>query len=121
MAETRHPRVWPLGLGALAAAAAPSLLWVCCLPLAAGLLGAGAAGLGARLAPLRPLLSVIALLCLAVAFRFAYRPSPCGPDAFCRVSVSPRRQRAALWAVALVTLLLLSIPYWSSWIIYWAS
>jgi hypothetical protein len=121
MGETRRPRVWPLGFGALAAAAAPSLLWVCCLPLAAGLLGAGAAGLGARLAPLRPVFSAIALLCLAVAFRLAYRKEPCAPGAACRVSGSSHRQRAALWAIALVTLLLLSIPYWSSWIIYWAS
>ena len=91
------------------------------MPLAAGLLGAGAAGLGAKLVPLRPVFSAIALLCLAVAFRFAYRKEPCDLGAACRVWVSPPWQRAALWAIALVTLLLLSIPYWSSWIIYWAS
>ncbi|MGH9366491.1 MAG: mercuric transporter MerT family protein [Thermoanaerobaculia bacterium] len=121
MTETRPARVWPLGLGALAAAAGPSLLWLCCLPLAAGLFGAGAAALGARLAPLRPVFSVIALLCLAAAFRFAYRREACEEGAACRLPGSRRRQRAALWAIAFITLLFLSVPLWSSWVIYWTS
>jgi MerT mercuric transport protein len=118
MAEARHPRVWPLGLGALAAAIGPSLLWLCCLPLAVGLFGAGAAGIGAMLARLRPLFSAIAVLCLAVAFRFAYRREPCEEGAACRISESRRRQRATIWVIAVVTVLLLTIPLWSSWIVY---
>jgi hypothetical protein len=35
--------------------------------------------------------------------------------------VSRRRQRILLWAIAAVSLVLATLPYWISWLIYWAA
>ncbi len=35
--------------------------------------------------------------------------------------MSQRRQRVFLWIVGVVSLVLATLPYWLSWVIYWAA
>jgi hypothetical protein len=88
-----------LGVGALLPAVGFSLTWFCCLPIAAGVLGVGMAGMGTKLMSLRPIFTGFSLVCLGVAFYQAYRPQPCGLDKTCSTS-SRRGQRFLLWSMA---------------------
>jgi hypothetical protein len=105
--------------GALLPALAASLSWFCCLPLALGFLGAGAAAFGARVAPLRPYLLGLTGLLLALAFYQAYKPVACTPGTTCEVPLGRKWQRRLLWVIALLALALATVPYWASWVIYW--
>jgi hypothetical protein len=109
-----------LGVGALLPAVGFSLTWFCCLPIAAGLLGVGLAGVGAKLMSLRPVFTGLSVVCLGVAFYQAYRPQPCRVDGSCSTS-SRRGQRVLVWFMAVFIATLLTIQYWSSWLIYWTS
>jgi hypothetical protein len=113
--------VYGLSLGAILPALGFSLTWFCCLPLAVGTLGAGIAAFGTALAPLRPYFTVAALALLGAAFYQAYRPRKveCAPEASCGLRKNRTRQRIALWIVAVITVTLLTIGEWSSWVIYW--
>lgn len=110
------------GLGGVAAAAGAALGWICCLPLFAGAAGVAAATAGAAswLAPLRPWLGGAALLLLAFAFYHAYRREDCPDGAVCAAPRRRRRTRLLLWIAAVAVLLLLTLPRWSSWLIYWS-
>ena len=106
--------------GALAAASTAAATIFCCLPFAAGVVGAGVAAFGARLAPLRPYLTGVSLALLALAFFQAYRPGA----ASCRGEECdagrPRRYlRATVWVVGILVALLLTSTWWASWLIYW--
>ena len=109
-----------LGVAALLPAVGFSLTWFCCLPIAAGLLGVGLAGMGAKLMSLRPVFTSLSVVCLGVAFYQAYRPQQCGVDPSCSTS-SRRGQRLLVWFMAVFIATLLTIQYWSSWLIYWTS
>ncbi|MGH9752369.1 MAG: mercuric transporter MerT family protein [Blastocatellia bacterium] len=119
----RNPnrKVYGLSLGAILPALGFSLTWFCCLPIAAGALGAGMAAAGSALTPLRPYFTVAAVALLGAAFYHAYkrRNTECAPGAGCAISENRARQRIMLWLVAIVTLALLTIGEWSSWVIYW--
>ena len=106
--------------GALAAASAVAATVFCCLPFAAGVLGAGVAAIGARVAPARPYLAVVSLGFLGYAFYQAYRPrrEQCEGEN-CNARATKRYQRATVWIVALVVVLLLTFTWWASWLIYW--
>lgn len=123
MEEVREStkKVYGLSLGAILPAIGFSLTWFCCLPLAIGTMGAGIAAFGAALAPLRPYFIVAALALLGAAFYQAYRPRKveCAPEASCGLQKNRTRQRIVLWIVAVVTVTLLTIGEWSSWVIYW--
>ena len=54
-------------MGALLPAVGFSLTWFCCLPIAAGVLGVGLAGMGSKLMSLRPVFTGFSLVCLGVA------------------------------------------------------
>lgn len=87
---------------------------ICCIPIVAASLGAGGATLAAFFAPFRSFLIVAVLLLLAYAFFSVYRKPVC-EDA-CRKQKSQRR---LVWMMAVVTILILSAQWWSSWLIYW--
>ena len=106
--------------GALAAASAVAATVFCCLPFAAGVLGAGVAAIGARVAPARPYLAVVSLGFLGYAFYQAYRPrrDRCEGEN-CGTRTTDRLQRAMVWLVAVMVTALLTFTWWASWLIYW--
>src|SRR5215472_9857519 len=118
MANGRR-NLFGLGVGALLPAIGFSLTWFCCLPMAAGVLGVGLAGMGTKLMSLRPVFTGFSLVCLGVAFYQAYRPQPCR-TMNCHPSTR-RGQRFVVWFMAVFIATLLTIQYWSSWVIYWTS
>ncbi|WP_454909562.1 mercuric transporter MerT family protein [Variovorax gossypii] len=97
--------------GALAAIGAS----VCCVgPLVLLMLGIGGAWVAnlTALEPLRPWLIGATVLFLGLAFRRLYLlPQVCEPGAPCAEPMVLRRQRWIFWAVALVLLALLSVPW----------
>lgn len=105
--------------GSIAAAVGSAAAWFCCLPLGLGALGAGSA-LASTLGPLRPYLIGLSVLLLAAAFYALYRPGRSCPEEECAARRSLRRHRIILWAAALVTLAMITVPYWGHWVIYWA-
>jgi len=120
MADNERRRLFGLGVGALLPAIGFSLTWFCCLPIVAGLLGVGLAGMGTKLMSLRPVFTSLSLFCLGVAFYQAYRRQPYG-EVTCSTSNSRRGQRFLVWFMAVFIATLLTIQYWSSWLIYWTS
>ncbi|MGH9837588.1 MAG: mercuric transporter MerT family protein [Blastocatellia bacterium] len=119
--KSPNRKFYGLSLGAIVPALGFSLTWFCCLPLAAGALGAGMAALGSVLSPLRPYFTVAAVVLLGAAFYHTYKPRKveCTPGESCAIQANRTRQQAVLWAVAVITLALLTIGEWSSWVIYW--
>ena len=101
-------------VGAVAAALAAS---VCCItPVLFSLLGAGALGASAvRFEVYRPWFLGLTALLLGAAFYSAYRRSP---EADCAAGTcSPSSKRTAkimVWIAAVVTLLLVTFPYYIS-------
>src|SRR5262245_17274580 len=91
-----------LGLGAGLSAFGVALTWFCCLPLALGSFGLGAAALGASMVPFRPWFTGAALVLLGGAFYYRYRKAACSGEA-CSVA-SNRLQQLLLWTIAAVTL-----------------
>lgn len=122
--EVRNPnrKAYGLSLAAILPALGVSLSWFCCLPIAVGALGAGFAAAGASLAPLRPYLTVAAVALLGLAFYQAYKPrkAECAPGKSCDIGTGRTRQRALLWIITVIALVLLTTGDWSSWIIYWS-
>jgi hypothetical protein len=108
-----------LGVGALLPAVGFSLTWFCCLPIAAGVLGVGLAGMGTKLMSLRPVFTGFSLVCLGISFYQAYRPQPC--ETMNCPPPTRRGQRFLVWFMAAIIATLLTIQYWSSWLIYWTS
>src|SRR5262245_7326240 len=92
-----------VGRGAGLAALGVALTWFCCLPLALGSIGLGAAALGASMVPLRPWFTGAAVVLLGGAFYFRYRRNACRPGEVCSVA-SNRLQQLVLWTIAAVTL-----------------
>jgi len=60
------------------------------------------------------------LVWLGVAFYQAYRRQPCGQGS-CPGTPNRRGQRFVVWIMAVFIATLLTIQYWSSWLIYWSS
>ncbi|MGH7322155.1 MAG: hypothetical protein ACRELA_21385, partial [Candidatus Rokuibacteriota bacterium] len=73
MSDKRPSR---FGALALLPAVGVSLTWFCCLPIAVGGLGLGAAALGSALVPFRQYFVGSSLLLLAAAFYKTYRSAP---------------------------------------------
>jgi len=109
-----------LGFGATVSAFGVGLTTLCCLPIALGGAGLGAAALGAALAPWRPWLTAAALLLLGAAFYWSYRRRGCRPGESCEPRANRWRQRVVLGATAALTLGMLTLDRWASWIIYWS-
>ncbi len=95
-----------LGLGAFAAA-----IGACCgLPWAVALLGVGGAVALARLSFLLPYALLAAGALLAVAFWWAYRPSPACTDGTC-TSANRRPLRWIVWAAAVLVAGLAAVAF----------
>lgn len=106
-------------LATLGAVGGSLLASLCCIgPLLYVALGVGA-GLATTFEPLRPAFTIIALALLAFRFYQVYgRRRAVTADAAsgaCGQCAAPRRTRdqVVLWAVAVVTLALLTFPQWS--------
>ena len=88
---------------------------VCCVgPLVLFTLGIGGAWIAnlTALEPMRPWFIAATLLFLGLAFRRLYlQPQVCEPGALCAEPIVRKRQRLIYWAVALVLLALLSVPW----------
>ncbi|MFN7943813.1 MAG: mercuric transporter MerT family protein [Blastocatellia bacterium] len=118
--KSPNGKFYSFSLGAILPALGFSLTWFCCLPIFAGALGAGLAAVGGVLTPWRPYFTAAAVILLGLAFYQTYRPrkTECATGS-CATGTRRIRQQVVLWLVALVTLALLTIGEWSSWIIYW--
>lgn len=97
--------------GALAAVGAS----LCCVvPLVLLVLGIGGAWIAhlTALESYRPVFVGLTLAFLALAFYQLYlRPRTCAPDATCADDRVVRRQRFIFWAVTVVLLALLAVPW----------
>lgn len=108
----------------VAAVGAAFLASLCCIgPVLFVTLGVGA-GLASRFEPLRPGFTVLSVGLLALGFytvhgrRLAERPgASCDVDGGCAVSRSRTRDTMLLWGAALVTLVLLTFPQWSKFLV----
>lgn len=105
---------WLAGLGAVGAAFAASL---CCIgPILFVTAGVGA-GLGSSLEPLRPALTALAGLALAVGFYAVYGRNAsvgCAPGEACVAPAGRRRGKVILWTATALTVVLWSFSYWST-------
>jgi len=120
--KNQNHKAYALSLAAILPALGVSGSWFCCLPIAVGALGGGFAAAGATLAPFRPYLTIATVALLGLAFYQAYKPqkSECAPGKSCGIGAGRGRQRALLWIITVVTLILLTTGDWSSWVIYWS-
>ena len=107
------------GLGGAVAALGAAAAWACCLPFAAGLAGLAAAAGSPFVAAARPWLIVLSLGLFGVGFWMAYRREPCEDEAACATPRRRRLVRTFLWVAALLSLLLLFLTRWGSWLVYW--
>jgi mercuric ion transport protein len=99
--------------GGVAAAVASTL---CCAgPLVAVALGLSGAGLAATFEPLR--IYFVAATVLALGFGFVglrrEEKRACEPGTLCASPVSRRRMKGALWVATIVSIPLLTFPWWS--------
>lgn len=106
--------------GALTSAGTVAATIFCCLPFATGVIGAGMAATGARLASYSVPLSIVSIGLLGYAFHQVYRPGAAAcADGSCDSPVTLTRRRVALWILTGVVALLLTASRWAHWIIYW--
>jgi hypothetical protein len=99
------------GGGALAAALAYAMTIACCLPIALGATGAVLATASVLLGRFQPYLAGGALLLIVFALIRAHRP----PKECPRLEGCPppsRRRPLGLWLIAVVVVILLTMPYW---------
>lgn len=85
----------------------------CVFPVAFSFLGAGGLAFAMSLMPYRPYFVALNLLFLGGGFYFAYRPEKveCEPGTACGSPRSRKLQRVSLWIVTVLTILLLTFPY----------
>jgi mercuric ion transport protein len=90
---------------------------LCCVgPLVLLALGIGGAWIGNLTAfePYRPLLIGLTLIFLALAFRKLYLvPQACAPGTLCADPQATKRQRLVFWAVVVLLLGLLAVPWFA--------
>jgi len=99
--------------GGVVAAVASTL---CCAgPLVAVALGLSGAGLAATFEPLRPYF--VAGTVLALGFGFVVlrgeEKQACVPGSLCASPIARRRMKWALWTATIVSIPLLTFPWWS--------
>ena len=97
-------------LGAVASASC------CIVPLVLFSLGASGAWIGqlSALYPYKEYIFLVTVAFLVGGFYRAYRRTPasvCGPDGSCRLPVSDRLNKAALWSATVLVLAAMAFPY----------
>ena len=103
--------------GAVLSAFGAAGSWFCCLPFVLGGLGAWSAGLAAVLTPVRPFAMGLSVLLLGAAFFQAYRK---GGTSAAEQRASRRNVQLRVWIAAIAAAVLLSVPLWLDWVIYWS-
>ena len=99
--------------GGVVAAVASTL---CCAgPLVAVALGLSGAGLAATFEPLRPYFVAGTALALGFGFLVLHREEKraCEPGTLCASPIARRRMKLALWTATIVSIPLLTFPWWS--------
>lgn len=99
--------------GGVSAAVASAL---CCAgPLVAVALGVSGAGLAATFEPLRPYFVVGTVLALGFGFVVLRREEKraCEPGTLCASPIVRRRMKWALWIATIISIPLLTFPWWS--------
>ncbi|MEE9168742.1 MAG: mercuric transporter MerT family protein [bacterium] len=87
---------------------------LCCIgPLALTFLGIGGVAFATVFEPYRPYLIGITAIFLGLGFFFAYRPQKeeCAPGEACATPKNRKRQRAMLWIVTALAIILVAFPY----------
>ena len=106
--------------GAVVSAVGAGINWICCLPFVLGGLGVGTAAFAAATAPVRPYLVVVSVALLGFAFYQAYRPFPSSAgSASSLLGGRSKRLRLVVWLAAGLIAILVTVPYWLNWVIYW--
>ena len=108
--------------GALLSAAGAAASWLCCLPFALGALGTTGSFLSHFLGPLRPYITVLSVVLLGFAFYQGYRRrsgADCALEGDCDAPGRVARRQRFLWVAAGLSLVLITVPYWLNWAIYW--
>lgn len=108
--------------GAVLSAFGAAASWLCCLPFALGALGTTGSFLSHFLGPLRPYITAFSVVLLGVAFYQAYRLEPagsCALDGDCSNELNVARRQRFLWMAAGLSLILITVPYWLNWVIFW--
>lgn len=104
--------------GALGLAFVSALGWLCCLPIAGGAFGVALAAIAATVGPWWPLLATLSLVFLVVTVVRAVRGTGGSAVHSCEMLNRRRRQWLFLSAVGALTLLLLTLPWWSAELTY---
>ena len=105
----------------IAAVVVAFLASLCCIgPVLFVTLGVGA-GFATRFEPLRPLFTVLTIALLALGFYSVYgrqrattSAAACDIDGTCTVPRSRKRDKILLWIAALMALIVLTFPQWST-------
>lgn len=105
--------------GAVASAFGAGLSWICCLPFVLGGLGVGSAAFASATAPIRPYLVFFSIALLGFAFFQAYRPATSSPGSAGSPGGGRSRLRLVVWLAAGLIAILVTVPYWLNWVIYW--
>ncbi|MGH7674797.1 MAG: mercuric transporter MerT family protein [Gemmatimonadales bacterium] len=103
--------------GGVAAAVASAL---CCVgPLVAVALGLSGAGLAATFEPLRPYFVAGTVVALGSGFVVLHREErkACEPGTLCASPITRRRMKWALWIATAVAIPLLTVPWWSTFVL----
>lgn len=106
-------------LAAASGVAAAIASALCCAgPLVAVAVGLSGAGLAATFEPLRPYFVAGTVLALAFGFVVVHREArkACEPDTLCASPMSRRRMRWALWMATMLSIPLLTFPWWSKFV-----
>ena len=99
--------------GALGLAFVSALGWLCCLPIASGAFGIALAALAAAVGPWWPILASASLVLLVVAIVQTLRGSGRARSDHCDRQNRGQRQWLFVSVVGVLTLALLSLPWWS--------
>ena len=107
-------------LAATGGVAAAMVSTLCCAgPLVAVALGLSGAGLAATFEPLRPYFVVGTVLALGFGFVELRREQKraCEPGSLCASPIARRRIKWALWTATIVSIPLLTFPWWSRFLL----
>jgi hypothetical protein len=104
--------------GALGLAFVSALGWLCCLPIAAGASGVALAGIAAAVGPWWAVLAAGSLILLGVAVVQGVRGRGGLRSDHCDSRNRSRRQWVFVSVVGLLTLVLLSLPWWGAELSY---